>query len=459
MGRAALVRCRQVAISTEYALSAGERMLLQVPAAPRTLDESGLNIDLVTQLVLKTLHLAGTLSGLDLASRLGLQFPVIEPSLDELKWQHHVEIVAGSMIGGAAYTYRITDAGRERAALFFDHNHYAGIAPVPLDQYRRYLDRFQRAVVNHATPENVRAAFSRLVLSDRVLDQLGPAVRAGRSLFVYGPPGNGKTVISQAIRNLLDGEIAIPHALVVEGAIIRFYDPVNHEALPVGPAAGGESLDRGYSPDARWVRCRRPSITVGGELTLDSLELNYSPSTGFYRAPVQAIANGGVLVIDDFGRQHCSPRDLLNRWIVPLEHGVDFLTLQTGQKFELPFVVLVVFATNLKPAELVDEAFLRRIQYKVFAESPTYADFLTIFENYCAQVGVEFDRAIVEQLLVEYFRPRRIPLRGCQPSALIEQALALAEYAGQSRRLTIDLLTAAGNSYFVDDGETPTEYA
>ena len=310
------------------------------------------------------------------------------------------------------------------------------------------------------SPERVREALRSLVLSDRVLDQLGPAVRAGRSLFVYGPPGNGKTVISQCIRNLLLGEIAVPHALEVEGAIVRFFDPVNHEAVAAPPAEEEEtSLDRGYIPDRRWVPCRRPSITVGGELTLDSLELNYSDSMGFYRAPVQAIANGGVLVIDDFGRQHCSARDLLNRWIVPLESRVDYLTLQTGQKFDMPFVVLVVFATNLKPAELVDEAFLRRIQYKVFAESPTREDFLRIFSNYCDSVHVPFDRAMVERLLSEYFRPRSIPLRGCQPGALIEQSLALAEYLGQERRPTLDLLTAACNSYFVDDRELPTEYA
>jgi predicted ATPase with chaperone activity len=442
------------------AVSVVEVAAVPVPAAPRDLAESGLNADLVTQLVLKTLHLSGTMNGLELATRLGVRFAVIEASLDNLKWQHHVEVVAGSMIGEAAYTYRITDAGRERAALFLEHNHYVGVAPVPLDQYRRYLRNFQNTIVNDVSPAGVRTAFAKLVLTDHVLDQLGPAVAAGRSLFVYGPPGNGKTVISQCIRNLLHGEIAVPHALVVEGSIIRFYDPVNHEAVEEGAPAGDESaLDRAYLPDARWVRCRRPLITVGGELTLDSLELNYSQSTGFYRAPIQAIANGGVLVIDDFGRQHCSARDLLNRWIVPLESRVDFLTLQTGQKFEMPFVVLVVFATNLKPAELVDEAFLRRIQYKVFAESPTHADFVRIFKNYCAQTKIEFEAALVERLLVEYFRPRKIPLRGCQPGALIEQALALAEYSGRGRHLTMELLTAACNSYFVDDRDVPTEYA
>ena len=246
-------------------MSAVEEANVPSPAAPRTLEESGLNIDLVTQLALKTLHLAGTLTGLELATRLGLQFSVIEPSLDELKWQHHVEIVAGSTIGGAAYKYRITDAGRERAALFMEHNHYVGVAPVPLEQYRRYLEHFQRTTVNEVSPDRIRSAFSSLVLSDRVLDQLGPAIRAGRSLFVYGPPGNGKTVISQCIRNLLDGEIAVPHALAVEGAIIRFYDPVNHEALTadVGPRTkthrwtGATSRTRAGSgagaPRSRWA--------------------------------------------------------------------------------------------------------------------------------------------------------------------------------------------------------------
>ena len=441
-------------------MSAVEVPHVPVPGAPRTLEEAGLSLDLVTQLALKTLHLAGTLSGLDVATRLGLMFPVIEPSLDELKWQHHIEIVAGATIGGAAYKYRITDAGRERAAMFLAQNHYVGVAPVPLDQYRRYMSEFKVAAVDEVSPDSVREAFRSLVLNDRVLDQLGPAVRAGRSLFVYGPPGNGKTVISQCIRRLQQGSIAVPHALEVEGSIVRFFDPVNHE---VAEEVAGEdettSLDQAYIPDHRWVRCRRPAITVGGELTLEALELNYSPAMGFYRAPVQAIANGGVLVIDDFGRQHCSPRDLLNRWIVPLESRVDYLTLQTGQKFDLPFHVLVVFATNLKPAELVDEAFLRRIQYKVFAESPTREDFLQIFSNYCGMVHVPYDRVMVERVLADYFRPRGIALRGCQPGALIEQSLALAQYLGQGRQLTYELLMAACSSYFVDDRELPTEYA
>ncbi len=441
-------------------MNATERQFVQPPPAPASVAESGLNIGLLVQLVLKTLHLAGTVTGTDLSARLGLAFSVLEPALDELKAQRHCEVVAGSVLGGPAFKYRISDAGRERAALFLQNNHYVGVAPVPLEQYRDYMRRFRETMVNDVTPARVRAAYHHLVLSDRVLDQLGPAIHAGRSMFVYGPPGNGKTSISQAISGLLDGDIAIPHAIEVEGAIVRIYDPVTHQAVPE-PQAGAQQtcLDQGPQPDRRWVRCRRPAIVVGGELTLHQLEASYGSAVGFYRAPIQALANGGVLVIDDFGRQHCSPRDLLNRWIVPLETGHDFLTLQTGLKFEIPLVTFIVFATNIKPADLLDEAFVRRIQFKVFAESPTHRDFVEIFRNYCAEVGVEFDEAIVDGLLRDYFRPRRIPLRGCQPRDLINQALAMAEYIGVERRLTPALLEAACDSYFVDDAERAPEYA
>jgi len=316
---------------------------------------------------------------------------------------------------------------------------------------------FAQAAPIEATPDQVRQAFSHLVLSERLLDQIGAAINGGRSMFIYGPPGNGKTVISQAIGNVLMGEIAIPAALEIEGSIVALHDPVNHEAVP-SPAAGS-GLIAGFTDDRRWMRCRRPTITVGGELTLEALDLAYNPNAGFYQAPVQLLANGGVLVIDDFGRQRCSPRELLNRWVVPLESRVDFLTLQTGRKFDVPFQVLVVFATNLKPADLVDEAFLRRIHYKIFAESPSVGDFMEIFENCCAERSIPFDRNVVDGMLQRCFRPRSIPLRGCQPRDLIEQALSLARYRGQARELTPELLDTACASYFVDDEETPATYA
>ena len=431
-----------------------------MPSAPITYQEAGLSLDLLIQLSLKTLHFAGELTGADLSRRLGVTFSVIEPALEVLKAQRQIEIGGGTMVGRASYRYRITDAGRQRAVLFLESNHYVGVAPVPFDQYQRYMRAFAQTAPRSATRDRVRDAFSHLVIGQSVLDQLGPAINAGHSMFVYGPPGNGKTVISQAIRKLLHGEIAIPHALEIEGSIVRFFDPVNHEPLDAADAdPASASLDLGERFDHRWVRCRRPMVMVGGELTLDSLELSYSPSTGFYRAPVQAVANGGVLVIDDFGRQQVAPRDLLNRWIVPLESRVDYLTLQSGQKFELPFMVLVVFATNIKPAELVDEAFLRRIHYKVFAESPTVAEFMQIFENCCRERQLEFDRSLVQNLLKTYYEPRRIPLRGCQPRDLIDQALSLAEYLAAPRQLSRELLEAACASYFVDEKEAPVVYS
>lgn len=430
-----------------------------LPLAPATPQEAGLSLDLLIQLALKSLHFAGELAGGELARRMGLNFSVIEPALDFLKAQRQVEIAGGTMMGRASYRYRISDAGRQRAALFLEANHYVGVAPVPFAQYRQYMLNFLKTAPRSATRDRVRDAFSHLVISQNVLDQLGPAINAGHSMFVYGPPGNGKTVISQAIRQLLHGDIAIPHALEVEGAIIRFFDPVNHEPVDKTDIEENSPLDLGIRHDRRWIRCRRPMVMVGGELTLDALELSYNPTTGFYRAPVQAIANGGVLVIDDFGRQQVAPRDLLNRWIVPLESRVDFLTLQSGQKFELPFMVLVVFATNIKPSELVDEAFLRRIHYKVFAESPTVAEFMRIFEGCCRARGLEFDKSLVEDLLQDYYKPRQIPLRGCQPRDLIDQAMSLAEYLGEAKRLTPDLLKAACAGYFVDERDSTVLYA
>jgi hypothetical protein len=423
------------------------------PPTPRTLDEAGLSQDFVTQLLLKVMHFSSDITGLDLARRVGLEFSAIEPVLEFLKRSHQCEVYGGTMLGGPSYRYRITDEGRRRALLFLEQNHYVGVAPVPLRQYRAYLEAYRGAVPKTISRPRVRDAFSHLVISQKVLDQVGPAIAAGHSMFVYGPPGNGKTVIAQAIRNLLEGEIAIPHAIEVDGQIIKIYDPVNHEKLDEVVDSG---LMAGSRWDARWVRCRRPMVMVGGELTLEALDLAYSPIMGFYTAPVQMMATGGVLVIDDFGRQRCSPRDLLNRWIVPLESRVDFLTLQTGQKFDLPFMTLVVFATNIKPAELVDEAFLRRIHYKVLAESPTRDDFTKIFQNYCRDHGLVYDASLVDHLLDEYFKPRGIQMRGCHPRDLIEQALAHAAYVGAPLHLTGELLEAACAGYFVDETEGVT---
>ncbi len=429
---------------------AGNEDLVGFPRAPHTLDESGLPFDLVLELLLKTLHFSGGLTGAELGQKLGLQYSVIEPVLQHLKLVHLVEVAGSGLVAGPAYLYRITSAGRERAHLFMERTHYVGKAPVLFDQYEAYMQAYADAVPRTATRARVRMAFRELVLNARVLDQLGPAINGGHSIFVYGPPGNGKTVISQSIQHLLDGDIAVPYAIDCNGHTVQVFDPVHHWSLDDADRAD-QAIDTKHAPDARWVRCRRPLVTVGGELSLESLDLSYGTTSKFYQAPVQLTANGGVLVIDDFGRQKCSPIALLNRWITPLETRIDYLTLQTGQKMPVPFVVLIVFATNIEPAELVDEAFLRRIHYKVFAEGPTIDDFKQIFERYCLRLGLDYEESIVDTLVTDITRRRGLALRGCHPRDLIEQSVSLAEYLGEPRRLTPRLLSLACDSYFVDE--------
>jgi hypothetical protein len=418
------------------------------PIAPATIEQTGLSVELVSELVLKTLYRQSEMSGSDVARRMGLLFAVIGPSLDALKVQRLCEIVGGASLGGPSYRYRLTDVGQARARSAFERNHYTGFAPVSVAAYQRYSDEFRRAGSRIVTADEVGAAFAHLVVSDRVRDEIGPAVNSGHSIFIYGPPGNGKTVMSRAIRSLLLGTIAVPYAIDVDGEIIRFFDPSVHE--PVA-ADGGDRSDQVY--DNRWIECRRPMIAVGGELTLEALSLVFSPRSGLYRAPVQTMANGGVLLVDEFGRQRCAPRDLLNWWMVPLESGVETLTLQSGERIDLPFFPLVIFATNLKPSELVDEAFLRRIQYKIYAESPSPLDFGRIFELACEEKGIPFEPSTVDYLLEHVYRAHAIELRGCHPRDLVNQALSLASYRGEPRRLTTALIEEAAASYFLEEHE------
>ncbi|HET9702841.1 MAG TPA: ATP-binding protein [Vicinamibacterales bacterium] len=432
---------------------AHETTIVPFPRAPRTMAEAGLPFDLVLPLILKTLHFSGEQSGGGLAARLGVQYSVIEPVLQHLKTGYLVEMTGGGLTGGPAFVYRLTEGGRTRALSCLEQNQYVGVAPVPLAAYDAYMRAFAAAAPKTATRERVKHAFRKLVLSQRVLDQLGPAINGGHSIFVYGPPGNGKTVISQAIQELLDSEIAIPHAIVADGHIIRVFDAAAHEPLPIPEAA--DAIDSGGElRDERWVRCRRPSVMVGGELELHEFDLTYRESTKVYQSPLQLTANGGVLIIDDFGRQKCSPVAMLNRWITPLESRIDFLTLKTGQKVVIPFALLVVFATNIKPSELLDEAFLRRIRYKVFAESPTLSDFKLIFERCCRDRNLDYDEAIVDSLVREFYTPRGIPLRGTHPRDLIDHTLSLAEYFGRPPKLSLELLVLACLSYFVDDRDS-----
>ena len=433
--------------------------LVRAPSAPRassqlppptTLAEAGLSLDLVTQLVIKILHFSGELTGAELANRLGVIFAIVEPAIEFLKVQRYCEIVSGTMIGGSSYTYRITSEGRRAAALFLQQNQYVGVAPVPLKQYATYMAAHKRETVTTLSREGAREALSNLVLSDTVIDEIAASINGGHSVFIYGPPGNGKSIIARAIRDLFAGDVAIPHALEVEGNIVRILDPINHEERPW---IEDSCLSRYPSMDRRWRICRRPVVVAGGELRIDALELSYDPKLGYYRAPLQLVANGGMLVIDDFGRQNCAPHDLLNRWMVPLENGVDYLTLQSGVKFEVPFYVFVAFATNLKPSELVDEAFLRRVQYKVFAENPSRENFGEIFRRFCQARDIPHDEELPNQLLDGYYRRHAVTPRACHPRDLINQAMQIASYRLADRVLTLELLEAACTNYFIHDRE------
>jgi predicted ATPase with chaperone activity len=288
-----------------------------------------------------------------------------------------------------------------------------------------------------------------------MLDQLGPAVNSGKSIFLYGPPGNGKTVVAEGIGRALGGDMYVPHAIDVDGQIITLYDPVNHVALEEEEEAG--SILKSSARDRRWVRVKRPVVTVGGELTLEMLDLSFNPISKFYEGPLQLKANGGVFVVDDFGRQRIRPRDLLNRWIVPLESRVDYLTLHTGKKFEIPFDVLIVFATNLNPDSLADEAFLRRIPYKIYAKNPTVEEFGRIFELNCRRRGLAFDPVVIEYLVRRYYEPRNLDMRACHPRDLVEQVVDLSRYQNKQPVITRELLDAACTSYFLDQAAIATK--
>src|SRR5205085_6234207 len=275
---------------------------------------------------------------------------------------------------------------------------------------------------------------------------------SGKGLFLYGAPGNGKTVVAEGIGRALGGDMHVPYAIDVDGQTITMFDPVNH--VSAAATGGGASVIAMTVHDRRWVDIRRPVVVVGGELTLEMLDLTFNPIAKFYEAPIQMKANGGVFVVDDFGRQRIPPRDLLNRWIVPLESRVDFLTLHTGRKFEIPFNVFIIFATNLKPDSLADEAFLRRIPYKIRAKNPTTDEYAKIFELNCRRRGLPFDAVMVEYLQRKYYQPRKLQMRACHPRDLVEQVVDMCRYQQRDPAITRELLDAACASYFLEESES-----
>jgi len=414
--------------------------------APQSLEETGLGADLVEQLLIKTLY-GGEASGLALSERICLPFAVLEPIVERARAERLMEVRGATGTTASSYRYCLTDLGRDRARQYLEMNQYVGAAPVPLAAYVARM-RAVAASRGYIDRERLRAGFSHLIVPDRILEQLGPAVNANKALFLYGQPGNGKSVIGEGLGRTIGGEMYMPHAIDIDGYIITMFDPINHERLDEGDDTS--ALIATAPRDRRWVRIRRPVVIVGGELTLDMLDLTFNPASKFYEAPLQLKANGGVLLVDDFGRQRIRPEDLLNRWIVPLESRVDYLTLHTGKKFQVPFDVLVVFATNLDPASLADEAFLRRIPYKISVDDPSVEEYARIFEMNCHQRGLKFHQVMVAYLHRRHYRPEGRPLRACQPRDLLDQVTALCRYRGTAPSITRELLDAACASYFLE---------
>jgi hypothetical protein len=418
-----------------------------VPPPPTTIAETGLHPDTLAQLMLKTL-VAGEASGTQLSEAMRLPYSVLDAMVQHARVEKLVEVRGTSGTGSAGYRYVLTDLGRDRAMQFLDVNRYVGPAPVALADYQAYT-RACMAARPWVDRDRLSRGFESLVVNQGMYDKLGPAVNSGKSLFLYGAPGNGKTVVAEGIGRALGTDMHIPHAIDIDGQTITMFDPVNH--VRTGASAASQSVISSAVHDRRWEQIRRPVVVVGGELTLEMLDLTFNPIARFYEAPIQMKANGGVFVVDDFGRQRIPPRDLLNRWIVPLESRVDYLSLHTGRKFEIPFNVFIIFATNLKPETLADEAFLRRIPYKIRALNPTVDEYARIFELNCRKRGLPFDPVMVEYLQRAYYERRKIQMRACHPRDLVEQVVDMCRYQQREPLITRELLDAACASYFLEE--------
>lgn len=414
---------------------------INVAPEPKSVAETGLDLVSISDLALKVIYFNNQVTGQTISDTICLPFfNVLDKALTVLKREELVEVSGSQGFGEPAYQYSISPKGLTRVHQVMERTTYVGPAPVTLDQYTSVI-RLQAISDVRVSPDDVRSAMSDLVLDEHVVDGLGQAVNTGRSMFLFGPPGNGKTVLAEHIIPLLGGNILIPHAFTVDGQIIKVLDMHNHQPIPLPPGRIGW--------DRRFVLCRRPALVAGGELTLDVLDLVYDPSAKIYEAPLQVKANGGMFLIDDFGRQQVQPRQLLNRWIVPLEKRVDYMTLHTGKKIEIPFDQLIVFSTNLAPRDLVDEAFLRRIQNKIHVTNPSIEAFREIFRRQCEDLNVPFDQEGLVYLLREYYVKPKRELRSVHPRDILRMLTGIARYMGVPPRLTPDLIDRACNAYFI----------
>lgn len=402
---------------------------------PDSLEKLGISDILVQDLLLRRVFIERTTTLTSLSKTLKLAPPVVEAVFRQMRHRQLIEVMG--MVGND-YTFMLSGPGRQLAQERFQMSQYAGPCPVPLAQFTGGV-RAQSARVA-VSREKLRHALSDLVVTDALLDQLGPAIISQAALFLYGSTGNGKTSLAERLIRLYDDTVLIPYAVEVDGQIIIHYDPVVHQRL--------DSEDEEPDHDARWVRCRRPCIVSGGELVPSMLELRMDEASGTYAAPLQMKANNGILVIDDFGRQLIPPRDLLNRWIVPLDRHVDYLMLRYGVKFQIPFDLMVVFATNLDPTSLADEAFLRRIQNKILVEEISPGVFDEILRRYALARTIPYDQDMAEFLRSLCLRDGRAVLRACYPGDITGILLSISQYEGRPPRMTRTDLERAVNLYF-----------
>jgi len=428
-----------------------ERRHAQLPSQPRTIEETGLGFQFLVELLTKAMFLRGQMRLVDLVLYSKLSVAVLEPLLAHMRAERMCEATRSSE-AETAIAYTLTELGRLRAEDYLRKNQYVGPAPVSLPAYIKQV-REQSIANMQVTREQLSKVFSGLVIKEGILKQFGAAMNSGRAIFVYGPAGSGKTFIAEHLAGLLTGDVAIPHAIVVDNEVIQVFDPLTHESLlPLNADGNGSpGLDRRMSSDARWVACHRPVIKTGGELTLSMLDLDFDESARFYQAPPQVKANNGLLIIDDLGRQLAPAIDIMNRWIVPLDRHVDYLALHTGKKFMLPFDVIVVFSTNLPPSKLADEAFLRRLGYKIYVGPLSEDEYQVITQQVCNELQIPFSREGFNYLLHEHHYKSGKPLSACIPRDILEQLRDIARYEGKPAEMTRELLDWAWNNYFTHD--------
>jgi hypothetical protein len=408
-----------------------------LPPEPLDLEDTGIDPEILGDLVLKLAYTMPSITTRRAARDTCLPEPIAADLLAQLKKDRLVEVLGEA---GTGYRFAITGGGRDRAARLFEISGYVGPAPVSLASYRELLE-LQLDQLPEATPEGVRSALADLVLPEEALEVAGLAALSRRTLFLYGPPGNGKTSVGRLIHGAIEGNLWVPYCIGVDSHVIRIFDPQVHEP----PETGALPEDAPF--DHRWVQIRRPFIVVGGELTVDALDLMFSPSLRFYEAPLHMKANGGTFLLDDFGFQNAEPSQLLGRWIYPLEHRVDHLTLQTGQKLEVPFRQMLIVSTNIDPDKVMDPAFLRRMGYRIYLGSPTPEEYGRIFHEVAGRVGATLPAGIVDRVIQRHVAEGR-PLRGCGPRDLIDRARDTCTFRKQPLELTDAVMDVAWRGYY-----------